>query len=132
MRPHRQPPSYGAGIKPPSEPVSPRGLLYRHECYLPPSAAYPVQGTIHVLDQIVRILDADGETDEPVSDAKGATSLGWERSMARHGRIEGEAVHVAHGRRRGDEFEGVQEAKDLSLARAHDLEAQDGAIPTAL
>src|SRR5262249_4931436 len=90
------------------------------------------RGRMESFDQMVRIPDADGETDEPVSDAKGATSLGWDRSMARHGRIEGEAVHVAHGRRRGDEFEGVQETEDLGLARAHDVEAEDGAIPTAL
>src|SRR5207247_714598 len=89
------------------------------------------EGAVELRDEVVRILNADGETDEAVADAQARPLLGRDPPMRRDRGVEDLGIEIAQGRGRRDEVERVEEA-ECGLARVGPQdEGDDAAVPPA-
>jgi hypothetical protein len=88
------------------------------------------QGFLEVFDQILGILDTDGETHEAVGDAEPLPFLGGHAPMRRDRRVEHFRIEITECRRRRNEVEGVEEPEG-GLARVRPQSERDDPAETA-
>src|SRR6187399_3175878 len=91
---------------------------------------YPIERLREVVQQIVEILQADGDTNHVVGQPYGLTPFGWHRGMGHRRRMTDQRFHTPETFRQRAERNMVQE-HTRALERA-ELERHDAAIATHL